>query len=71
MLFVGLGLLAVGVAFLVHAGHAADGERILLDGARLVVASEIRMALRQAWCGNLGACMVMAAVGFVSRVKIG
>ena len=40
MPFVGLELVAVGVAFLVYARHAADGERISLEGARLVVELE-------------------------------
>ena len=38
--FVWLELVAVGVAFLVYARHAADGERISLEGARLVVELE-------------------------------
>lgn len=40
MPFVWLELLAVGVAFLVYARHAADGERISLDGSSLVVELE-------------------------------
>ena len=40
MPFVGLELVAVGVAFLVYARHAADGERISLEGARLVIELE-------------------------------
>lgn len=40
MPFVGLELVAVGFAFLVYARHAADGERISLEGARLVVEVE-------------------------------
>lgn len=40
MPFVGLELVAVGVAFLVYARHAADGEWICLEGGRLVVELE-------------------------------
>ena len=40
MPFVWLELVAVAVAFLVYARHAADGERISLEGARLVVELE-------------------------------
>jgi len=38
--FAGLELAAVGIAFLVYARHAADGEHILLAGRRLVVELE-------------------------------
>ncbi len=38
--FAGLELLAVGVAFLVYARHATDGEWISLQGASLVVERE-------------------------------
>jgi uncharacterized membrane protein len=38
--FAGLDLLAVGVAFLVYARHATDGEWISLQGASLVVEQE-------------------------------
>jgi uncharacterized membrane protein len=38
--FAWLELMAVGVAFLVYARHATDGERISLEGARLVVELE-------------------------------
>jgi uncharacterized membrane protein len=38
--FAGLELFAVGVAFLVFARHATDGERISLEGSRLVVEKE-------------------------------
>ena len=38
--FAGLELLAVGVAFLVYARHATDGEWISLQGASLVVECE-------------------------------
>jgi uncharacterized membrane protein len=38
--FAGLELLAVGAAFLVYARHATDGERISLEGGRLVVETE-------------------------------
>jgi uncharacterized membrane protein len=38
--FAGLELLGVGLAFLAYARHAADSERILLDGGRLVVEVE-------------------------------
>jgi uncharacterized membrane protein len=38
--FAGIELLAVGISFLVYARHAADGERIYLDGAHLVVELE-------------------------------
>lgn len=38
--FAGLELAAVGVAFLVYARHATDGERISLLGPRLVVELE-------------------------------
>lgn len=35
--FAGLELLALGVALLVYARHAADGETVLLQGERLIV----------------------------------
>lgn len=38
--FAMLELLAVGVAFMVYARHATDGERILLRGSQLVVEFE-------------------------------
>ena len=38
--FAGLDLLAVGVAFLMYARHATDGEWISLQGASLVVEQE-------------------------------
>lgn len=38
--FAGLELLAVGLAFLVYARHATDGETISLRGAKLVVELE-------------------------------
>ena len=40
MPFVGLELVAVGLAFLVYARHATDGEHISLEGGRLVVELE-------------------------------
>lgn len=47
-------LIAVGAAFLVYARHAGDGEKILLDGAQLVVELEMagrteRAAFNRAW----------------------
>lgn len=41
MPFAWLELAAVGVAFLVHARHALDGEKILLQGSYLLVELEI------------------------------
>ena len=38
--FASLELLAVGICFLVYARHATDGERIFLDGGRLIVELE-------------------------------
>lgn len=38
--FAGLELLVVGIAFVVYARHATDGERISLRGAQLVVELE-------------------------------
>jgi len=38
--FAWLELAAVGLAFMVYARHAADGEHILLQGGRLVVETE-------------------------------
>lgn len=40
MPFAWLELLAVGAAFLMYARHASDGERIVLEGGRLVVELE-------------------------------
>lgn len=40
MVFTGIELLAIGVAFLLYARHAADGERISLRGGRLLVELE-------------------------------
>lgn len=52
--FAGIELLAVGAAFLVYARHATDGERISLQGARLVVERETagrleRSEFRREW----------------------
>ncbi|MES2188028.1 MAG: DUF2244 domain-containing protein [Pseudomonadota bacterium] len=54
MPFAGLELAAVGVAFLVYARHATDGERISLQGASLVVERETagrleRSEFRREW----------------------
>jgi uncharacterized membrane protein len=38
--FAWIELLAVGIAFVVYARHATDGERIYLDGSQLVVELE-------------------------------
>ena len=38
--FASVELIAVGLAFMVYARHATDGERILLQGAQLVVEFE-------------------------------
>ncbi|MFM8576622.1 MAG: DUF2244 domain-containing protein [Limnohabitans sp.] len=46
--FAGLELLAVGVAFLVYARHATDGEWISLQGASLVVECETAGRLERA-----------------------
>ena len=46
--FVGLELVAVGVAFWVFARHASDGERISLEGSRLVVELESGGRLQRA-----------------------
>lgn len=40
MPFAGLELAAIGLAFMAYARHAADGERICLQGRRLVVELE-------------------------------
>ncbi|MHB1198542.1 MAG: DUF2244 domain-containing protein [Polaromonas sp.] len=40
MPFAGAELLAVGAAFLAHARHAGDSEKIVLQGGRLVVEME-------------------------------
>ena len=52
--FASLELLAVGVAFVVYARHALDGERIWLEGNVLVVESEhagemVRREFQRAW----------------------
>jgi len=44
-LFAGLEVLALGIAFACHAVHAADGERLLLHGGRLLI--EQRHGLQQ------------------------
>lgn len=46
--FASLELVAVGVAFLVYARHASDGERIYLHGPQLVVELETGGKLRRA-----------------------
>ncbi|RZJ25322.1 MAG: DUF2244 domain-containing protein [Haliea sp.] len=46
--FAWLELAAVGVAFLVYARHAADGERISLEGGQLVVELESAGRLERA-----------------------
>jgi len=46
--FASLELAAVGLAFLVYARHAADGERISLRGGRLVVELECAGKLERA-----------------------
>jgi len=38
--FTGVEIIAVGIAFVVYGRHAADGERISLEGTRLVVERE-------------------------------
>ena len=48
MPFVGLELVAVGVAFWVFARHASDGELISLEGSRLVVELESGGRLQRA-----------------------
>ena len=48
MPFVGLELVAVGVAFWVFARHASDGERISLEWSRLVVELESGGRLQRA-----------------------
>ena len=48
MPFVWLELVAVGVAFWVFARHASDGERISLEGSRLVVELESGGRLQRA-----------------------
>lgn len=48
LLFAGFELLAVGVAFLVYARHATDGECICLQGPSLVVEREIAGRLERA-----------------------
>ena len=48
MPFVGLELVAVGLAFLVYARHATDGEHISLEGGRLVVELEKAGRLQRA-----------------------
>ena len=52
--FASLELLAVGIAFVVYARHALDGERIWLEGSVLVVESEnagemVRREFQRAW----------------------
>jgi uncharacterized membrane protein len=52
--FASLELLALGVAFLVYARHALDGERIWMDGPVLIVESErgnqrVRKEFHTAW----------------------
>lgn len=52
--FASLELLALGVAFMVYARHALDGERIWMDGPVLVVESErgsrmVRKEFHAAW----------------------
>jgi uncharacterized membrane protein len=46
--FAGAELAGVGIAFLVYARHAGDGERISLEGRRLVVELESAGHLRRA-----------------------
>ena len=46
--FAWIEILAVGLAFVVYARHATDGERILLAGPRLVVELESAGKLRRA-----------------------
>ena len=48
MLFASLELSAVGCAFLVYARHAGDGEKIVLQGAHLVVELETAGHLQRA-----------------------
>jgi len=52
--FASLELLAVGLAFVVYARHALDGERIWLEGHVLVIESEtagslVRREFQRAW----------------------
>ena len=46
--FAGIELLVVGIAFVVCARHATDGERISLQGAQLVVELEMAGRLQRA-----------------------
>lgn len=48
LVFAGLEITVVGVAFLVYARHATDGEKISLQGARLVVECESAGRLERA-----------------------
>ncbi len=48
MLFAGLEIIAVGIAFGIFARHATDGERISLQGSRLVVERETAGTLERA-----------------------
>ncbi len=48
MPFAWIELIAVGIAFLVYARHARDGEKILLQGGQLVVELEIAGRLERA-----------------------
>lgn len=46
--FAGLEILVVGVAFLIYARHATDGEKILIQGGHLVVECESAGRLERA-----------------------
>ncbi|RCX11063.1 DUF2244 domain-containing protein [Extensimonas vulgaris] len=46
--FTGIEIIAVGIAFVLYGRHAADGERISLEGARLVVERETAGRLERA-----------------------
>ena len=46
--FAGLEIALVGVAFLIYARHATDGEKILIQGGRLVVECESAGRLERA-----------------------
>ena len=48
MPFAWLEILAVGIAFVIYGRHAADGERISLQGSRLVVELETAGKLERA-----------------------
>lgn len=66
-LFAGLEVLALGIAFACHAVHAADGERLQLQGGRLLI--EQRHGLQQ-WRHSLDLAALRVGEGTGGLIEL-